>query len=271
MRTKLLACIWAAGTVLFAGAAQARIKLATLPVRERVEIQLDNGTYTLVEEERIVPLLKSTRENGNNRVDFSWSNTRIDKDTILFRPIAIREKGRFRAIRDIAGRGEVNVINVACPPGENALVWEVFAAEACAVEDVTGLTPLDDKMRLYLGESRDIICTRIIKENKRYPVRGNLHHQELVIRYEVENYKDKACRLDIVEQINRLCQEYAGDPHGDSEWETGDRTSRAIDISYPTGKAEPVLSVKLPARPKDKDKKVEKQVFTFHVMLKNVW
>lgn len=35
--------------------ADARIKLATLPVRERVELQLDNGAYTLVEEERIDP------------------------------------------------------------------------------------------------------------------------------------------------------------------------------------------------------------------------
>ena len=33
-----------------------RIKLITLPVRERVEIQLDNPNATLVEEERIVPL-----------------------------------------------------------------------------------------------------------------------------------------------------------------------------------------------------------------------
>jgi len=33
----------------------------------------------------------------------------------------------------------------------------------------------------------------------------------------------------------------------------------------------PKLSVKLPARPKKKDEKVEKQVFTFHVMIKNVW
>ncbi len=42
----------------------ARIKLAALPVRERVELQLDNGQYTLVEEERIVPLLKSSAETG---------------------------------------------------------------------------------------------------------------------------------------------------------------------------------------------------------------
>ncbi len=44
--------------------ALARIKLITLPVRERVEIQLDHPRITLVEEERIVPLVK-----GINQVD----------------------------------------------------------------------------------------------------------------------------------------------------------------------------------------------------------
>ena len=63
--------------------AMARIKLITLPVRERVEIQLDNPNATLVEEERIVPLVK-----GVNQVDFSWANTQIDPNTIVFRVIA---------------------------------------------------------------------------------------------------------------------------------------------------------------------------------------
>ena len=48
--------------------ALARIKLITLPVRERVEIQLDNPNATLVEEERIVPLVSgSTRSISPGR------------------------------------------------------------------------------------------------------------------------------------------------------------------------------------------------------------
>ena len=62
--------------------ASARVKLITLPVRERVEIQLDNPNATLVEEERIVPLVK-----GENQVDFSWANTQIDPNTIVFRVV----------------------------------------------------------------------------------------------------------------------------------------------------------------------------------------
>ena len=67
---------------LYPSLAFARVKLITLPVRERVEIQLDNPGATLVEEERIVPLVK-----GDNQVDFSWANTQIDPNTIVFRVV----------------------------------------------------------------------------------------------------------------------------------------------------------------------------------------
>ncbi len=396
-----------------ASPAAARIKLAALPQRQRVEIQLDNGRYTLVEEERIVPLLKSTAQRGNNRVDFSWSNTQIDKNSIQFRPIAVREAGKFRPIKKVGGNDEISVINVAYPPGENALVWEVYAREACALkvrvsylisnltrsfayralankdetqlllkkyiqlrnysgedfgtagvwagfgpkfrkpigqqedikmllesfkkvpvaktftfdwyahgplnpakplaskvlmhyqlvndeknsmgkfplqpgkvrifiqdgrggeaflgEDWAKLTPLDGKMKLYLGESRDVVCTRIVKDNKRHMVRGNLHHQEIWIKYEIENFKDKACTLDIVEQINRVARQYGGDTHGDAEWEIGDQTSKEIEFTYEKGGAIPTLHVKLPARPKDPDEKVEKKTFIFHFTVKNLW
>ena len=395
--------------LLAPSAAFARIKLTALPDRERVEIQLDHGRYTLVEEERIVPLLQSTAARGNNRIDFSWSNTRIDKDSIQFRPIAIRQGGAFRPVRD----GEVAVINVAYPPNENALVWEVYAREACALkvrvsylissltrsfayralanrdethlslkkylllsnwsgedfgrsgiwagfgprflkpvgqeedlkillarftavpidktftfdwyahgplnpdkpyaskvlmhyrlvndernrlgrfplqpgkvrifiedghggeaflgEDRASLTPLDGKMRLYLGESRDVICTRTIRDNRRHPVQGNLFNQELWVKYEIENYKEKAVRLDIVEQLNRLARQYGAQPHGDTEWKLGEDTSPGIRFSAAQGAASPVLTVDLRPAPKGASGKVEKRTFVFHVILKNLW
>ena len=57
----------------------ARIKLITLPVREYVAIEFDHPDVTLVEEERVVPLLK-----GVNQVDFSFANTHIDPETLVF-------------------------------------------------------------------------------------------------------------------------------------------------------------------------------------------
>ncbi len=393
---------------LAAPKADARIKLATLPERERVEIQLDNGRFTLVEEERIVPLLKAT-----NRVDFAWSNTQIDKNSIQFRPIAIRRDGKFVPIRETDGQADVSVINVSYPPNENALVWEIHAREACAVkvrvsylianltrsfayralanndethlllkkyiqlrnysgedfgmagvwagfgpkfkkrveqktdikilldrfknvpinktyrfdwyahgrlnpdkpfasrvlmhyvllnsekrglgkfplqpgkvrifiqdgrggeaflgEDWAALTPLDGKMKIFLGDARDVVCSRTVQKNLRRPVRGNLFDQEILLKYEIENFKDKPVTLDILEQLNRLAQEYGARPHGDVEWELGPETSKEIRITYAEGGARPVLHVRLPARPKDKDQKVEKQTFLFHLTLKNIW
>ena len=410
-RTLLIAALAAAIGV--SAPAFGRIKLATLPVRERVEIRLDNPHFTLVEEERIVPLLKAT-----NMIDFSWSNTAIDKNSIQFRPIAIRQGNKFRPIKTVdrpsgAKALEIRVINVAYPPNENALVWEVYSDEPCAAkirvsyvianltrsfsyralankdetvltlrkyiqlrnysgedfggsgvwagfgpkfhkqigqqedikillhkfdkvpvektftfdwythgplnpdkplasrvlmhyrlvndekhglglfplqpgkvrifiadsrggeaflgEDWAALTPLDDKMKLYLGESRDVVCTRTIESNQRHVVRGDLHHQEIVLKYEIENFKDKPATLQIVEQLNRLAREHGGDPHGDVEWEHGAKTSKEIRFEFEHGGALPMLLVDLPARPKDKDAKVEKVVVRFHVILKNLW
>lgn len=414
MRQMKVVMVLLVGAILAAPAsALARIKLAALPVRERVEIQLDHGQYTLVEEERIVPLLRSTPQTGNNRIDFSWSNTQIDKDSIQLRPVAIREGGKFRPIRTVDGQAEVAVINVAYPPGENALVWEVYAREACALkarvsylisnltrsfsyraladkeetvltlrkylqlrnysgeefgaagmwagfgpkflkvvgqqedikillerfdqvpvqktytfdwythgplnpdkplaskvlmhyqlindekhrlgkfplqpgkvrifiedgrggeaflgEDWAGLTPLDGELKLYLGEARDVVCTRIVRDNKRHPVRGNLFNQEVWITYEVENFKDQPVTLDLIEQMNQVARQYGADPRGDAEWELGPDTSKAIAFTHESGGATPTLHVKLPARPRDQDAQVEKQTFVFHFTVKNLW
>jgi len=409
--------------LLAAEPAAARIKLTALPARDRVEIQLDNGRYTLVEEERIIPLLKSTIKTGNNKIDFSWSNTQIDKKSIQFRPIAIMEDGKQRPIRTDGGQAEIAVINVSYPPNENALVWEVFAAGGCAVkvrvsylinnltrmfqykavankaetqldlrkfiqlrnysgegfgrhgvwmgyadrlldprsvgqqedikmllyrfrrvpitktytfdwyrfgklsdekpnaskvlmhyellndarnglgvvplepgkvriyiedsrggqaflgEDWGQLTPIGSKLRLYVGEARDVLCRRMVEFKEVRDVRGNLDNLEVRIRYEIENFKKVPVRLDIVEQLNRVADQfYGGGRHGEVDWERGPRTSEALEISYEYGGANPVLHVSLPARPGDDARDsngeplpVEKTVVTFDFTIKSLW
>ena len=91
--------------------AHARIKLTTLPERETVRVDIQNGRFTLVEEERTVNL-----QAGRNQVDFSWANINIDKDSIVFRVIE--------------SEGDVNVLNTNYPNNENALYWTVSAANA---------------------------------------------------------------------------------------------------------------------------------------------
>ena len=129
--TIMIAALIAAG-VLAPRPAMARIKLTTLPVRQRVEVQLDNQSATLVEEERIVTLLQ-----GTNSVDFSWSNTAIDKGTIQFRVVDMpaRDKAESDHVSMVRPDGKVEqirVISVAYPPGENALVWDVYAEKPFA-------------------------------------------------------------------------------------------------------------------------------------------
>lgn len=102
--------------LVFPPHAFARIKLTTLPPRERVEIQLDHAELTLVEEERVVPLVE-----GLNTVDFSWANTRIDPETLVLRVLGPGDAG---------ANGPVRVLSVSYPPGEQALVWQLHAATA---------------------------------------------------------------------------------------------------------------------------------------------
>ena len=111
MKAKTAVTIAVAVLLANATSAQARIKLTTLPERETVRVDIRNGRYTLVEEERTVNL-----QGGRNQVDFSWANISIDKDSIVFRVIR--------------ADGEVNVLNTNYPPGENALYWTVSARKA---------------------------------------------------------------------------------------------------------------------------------------------
>ena len=103
--------VTAALLLAMAGTADARIKMTTLPERETVRIDIQNGRFTLVEEERTINL-----QAGRNQVDFSWANINIDKDSIVFRVTQ--------------ADGEVNVLNTNYPPNENALYWTVSAAQA---------------------------------------------------------------------------------------------------------------------------------------------
>ena len=379
--------------------ALARIKLITLPVRQRVEIQLDNPEATLVEEERIVPLVQ-----GVNQVDFSWANTQIDPHTILFRVLP-------RADAGVGEQLDVKVLSVSYPPDEAALVWQVsssgsgsarvrisyllgnltksFNYRAVAASDErtvtlsqyiriqnlaneefgsTGLwagfgprflkpiginetkemlveryqqvpirktytchpqkydyldraenkllvpmhyvlkndkahnlgtaalqlgkvrifqedghgstaflgedwgkfTPLDDEMRLYVGNARDVVVKRTIDQNEQKRVAGNLFHREVIIKYEIENFKDEAVTLDIAENVRHVRNEVAGDTGREVQWQLGAQTTLP-------GKPDPeestfeelVFHLDLPAR--GADGKAPKIVHKLHLSIQNEW
>jgi hypothetical protein len=394
-------------------AAFARIKLITLPVRERVEIQLDNPSATLVEEERIVPLVK-----GVNQVDFSWANTQIDPNTIVFRMVPRGDAGAKPEAKAEAKPEkeakplDVKVLSVSYPPNEAALVWQVASSDSGSArvrisyllgnlnksfnyravasndektltlseyirvqnlanesfgstglwagfgprflkpiglnetkemlmekyaqvpvkktytadpqqfgyidrpqnkllipmhyvlknnkenqlgraplqygkvrifqedgrggaaflgEDWGKFTPLDDEMRLSVGTAQDVVVKRTIDKNEQRRIAGNLYDRQVVVKYEIENFKDKAITLDISENLRALRNEvHGGDPGRDVQWELGKQTTFEGSPDKEKSTFEQVVfHVNLPAR--GADGKAEKIVHKLDVLLRNEW
>jgi len=372
--------------------ALARIKLITLPKRERVEIQLDHPNVTLVEEERIVPLLK-----GVNHIDFSWANATIDKDSIQFRALVDPDK--------------VKVLSVSYPPHENALVWQVYAAESGSAkvrisyiigqlnksfeyratashdektmvlsqyirlhnlaredfgdagmwagfsehfirpigldetkqvlsakfadvpitktytcnpaefdyldraqnqlrvpmhyvikndtqhrlgqfplmygkarifqkdgkgsvafigEDWGEFTPVDDEMKLYLGLARDIVVKRTIERRDKIRVGGNLYNYDVVIKYEIENFKDLPATLDVTESLRHIRREILSDKDRDVDWELGKETTFVETFDKEKSTFDKVI-FHIPLPPRIQDDSTEKVIHKLHVTIKNEW
>ena len=101
-------------SLLLIDSALARIKLTTLPVRERVEVQFDHPNQTLIEEERIVPMVQ-----GINQVDFAWANTLIDPSSLVFQVVSEPNPASTPV--------QANILSVSYPPNENALIWSIAA------------------------------------------------------------------------------------------------------------------------------------------------
>lgn len=373
----------------------ARIKLITLPVRERVAIHLDHPEVTLIEEERIVPLVR-----GTNQVDFSWANTRIDPDTIV-----------FRVLEPVGGSGlDARVLSVSYPPDENALVWAVSANDSGAAkvrisyvlggldkdfhyravashdekeltlsqymrvnnnaneeyhlaeiwpgfgeridkpiglnetkemlvgkhrgvpvtktytcnpvefgyldraqdklnvpmhyvlkndirhglgqaalpfgkarifqddgkggtafigEDWGRFTPVDDEMPLYLGLARDIVVRRTLERNERTRTAGDLYDYDVIVKYQIENFKDSPATLDLVESVREIRREVRGDAPRDPEWELG-RLSTLKEPDAEKSDADRLMfHVDLPAR--EGAGKAWKVVERLNLIIKNEW
>lgn len=399
-RTLFCAIGLAAFVLVIPHLACARVKLITLPVRERVEIQLDNPGATLVEEERIVPLVK-----GDNQVDFSWANTQIDPNTIV-----------FRVIGPAAGAAlEVSVLSVSYPPNEAALVWTVSASESGSArvrisyllgnltksfnyravashdeksldlsqymrlqnlaneafrdtgvwagfgphfekpiginetkevlvekyagvpiqktytcnpaefdyidrgqnklrvpmhyvlkndaahqlgkaplqygkvrifiegagengkpstaflgEDWGRFTPKDDEMRLYLGVAQDIVVKRTVDRNHMHHVTGNLFRYDVVVKYEIENFKREPVRLNVVESLRHVRNEVRPDTGREVDWELNDDTTFEGGPDKEHSNSEQLMfHATLPAA--DANGKATKVTHKLHLTLKNEW
>lgn len=63
---------------------------------------------------------KLKKVKGDNHVDFSWANTQIDPETIVFRVVGPADAKNLDA----------KVLSVSYPPNEAALVWSVSSSDS---------------------------------------------------------------------------------------------------------------------------------------------
>jgi hypothetical protein len=137
-------------------------------------------------------------------------------------------------------------------------------------EDWGRFTPIDDEMKLYLGVAQDIVVKRTIEKNERKHVSGNLFHQEVILKYEIENFKDQAVTLDVVENLRHVRNEVRGDSGRDVEWELLKETTFKGGIDKERSTFEQVtLHADLPKRAADG--KAEKITHKLHLLIKNEW
>jgi hypothetical protein len=135
----IAAALLACAAALPAGEAPSRIKLTTLPDRERTVVRFEDTGHVLVEETRTLTL-----DQGPNQIDFTWLGVGIDRGSIQL----LRVEG-----------AEFTVIRTAYPPGDgNSLVWEAHAKAAGTA-----------KVRIsYLlsGLARELAMRAVIAEGK---------------------------------------------------------------------------------------------------------
>jgi len=137
-------------------------------------------------------------------------------------------------------------------------------------EDWAGFTPRDDELKLFLGVARDIVVIRTIEKREAKRKLGNLMDYEIVIKYEIENFKDQDVELEIAESMLALRREILGDTGRAVDWKLDGKNSlnaRVVDDRSTADRI--VTSVPLPRR--DDDQQARKQIYTLHLRINNEW
>jgi hypothetical protein len=135
-------------------------------------------------------------------------------------------------------------------------------------EDWGGFTPLDDEMKLSLGIAQDIVVTRTIEKSAQQRVAGNLYQHTVIVKYEIENFKDQSATLDVIENIRALRDELRGNNGRDVEWSLGEETTLGRPDPEKSSYDKLMFHAELPA---SREGKAEKIVHKLHLVLKNEW
>ena len=138
-------------------------------------------------------------------------------------------------------------------------------------EDWGKFTPIDDEMKLYLGVAQDIVVKRTIDKNERKRIGGNLFNQEVIVKYEIENFKDQAGdarrRREPAAHPQRSPRRHAA-ATSSGNWARR-RPSPAAPTRRRARSSRSSFHATLPARAKDG--KAEKIMHKLHVLIKNEW
>jgi hypothetical protein len=111
---------------------------------------------------------------------------------------------------------------------------------------------------------------RTIDKNERHRVAGNLFDIEVILKYEIENFKDQAVTLDVAESLRHVRSEVYRNTGRDVQFELGKQTTfeGGPDKEHSTFDKK-VFHADLPAR--GADTKATKIVHKFHFFIKNEW
>jgi hypothetical protein len=125
-------------------------------------------------------------------------------------------------------------------------------------------------MRLYLGVAQDIVVKRTIDKNVTKRVTGNLYNYEVVVKYEIENFKHESVTLDVVENLRHVRKDVRPDTGREIDWQLHDDTTfeRGPDKEH-SNSEQLMFHAKLPAA--DANGKATKITQRVHLTLKNEW
>jgi len=149
------------------------------------------------------------------------------------------------------------------------------ASAAFLGEDWGKFTPVGDELELNLGTAQDIVAVRTIEKTQNIRIAGNLFDRVVIVKYELENFRDGAVTLDIREDIGRLRADTFGQPRPKLgaippvQWELMPESDIGEPDKEKTSFDNALFHVDLPA--KGADGKAVKVVKRLAVKLKNEW
>jgi len=125
-------------------------------------------------------------------------------------------------------------------------------------------------MKLNLGLACDIVVIRTIDSNERARVSGNLFNQDVIVKYEIENFKDTPAVLNVSESLRHIRSEVRAETGRDVQWDLGPDTTFPETMDREKSTFDKVIfRVLLPARAAGGQ--ADKVAHKLHVIIKNEW